>query len=155
MPATCTKVITLTITKNLSFSMLRSTCIPNSKPQVCMSDLSCCLHDQQGPNACHQPLQHQQDPNAFHQPCRTPDSRSGTCVEVQRQRLCLLVCQLAQTWDCSAALVHVHLPHLFAVPYTVHILFSTAAASRSCQQHHILHLFWTPDRLLGPAARDF
>lgn len=27
------------------------------------------------------------------------------------------------------------------VPYTVHVMFSTAAASHSCQQHHRLHLF--------------
>ncbi len=32
-------------------------------------------------------------------------------------------------------------PTSACVPYTVHVLFSTAAASHRCQQHHRLHLF--------------
>jgi len=33
-------------------------------------------------------------------------------------------------------------PTSACVPYTMHVLFSTAAASRSCQQQHRRHLFW-------------
>ncbi len=32
-------------------------------------------------------------------------------------------------------------PTSACVPYTEHVLFSTAVAPQSCQQHHRLHLF--------------
>ena len=70
------------------------------------------------------------------------DSGSSPCAS--RRRKLLSACQLAQTWDCSAALVHVHI--CLRVPYIVQ--FCSASQHRSCFSFTSVSYWWQCEILL-------
>ncbi len=101
--------------------------------------LPACQHR---PNACHQSL-------ALQMHIISPE-RSQTIIETHvLNRIC--ACWCASWLKRSAALVHVHLPHLLALA-PLYKMFSIAATPSYMTAASQTAPVSTPDRLQGPAA---